>query len=199
MTTRQTGGGAVAQDVADPDAPLVRRVAQGDEGACKLLMNRHLGRILSVARRMLGSDGDAEDVAQEVFVRIWRHAASWEAGRARFETWIYRVTVNLCYDRLRKRKEVTVDEMPDVADAAPSVVERHAQRDVARAMENALARLPERQRLAIVLCHYQELTNIEAAELLELSVEALESLLARGRRALRELLREQANDLLQAL
>lgn len=185
--------------LADPDAPLVRRAAQGDENACRLLMDRHLGRILSVARRMLGNDSDAEDVAQEVFIRIWRHAAQWEPGRARFETWIYRVTVNLCYDRLRKRKETTVDEMPEIADGAPSVIERHAQQDIAQAMERALAALPERQRLAIVLCHYQGMTNIEAAAFLELTVEALESLLARGRRALRSLLREEAGSLLEAL
>jgi len=197
MTTRDTG--INGDDTADPDAPLVRRVAQGDENACRLLMKRHLGRIFGVARRMLGNDNDAEDVAQEVFIRIWRNAAKWEPGRARFETWIYRVTVNLCYDRLRRRKEVTVDEMPDVADSALSGVERHAERDIAHAMEAALASLPERQRLAIVLCHYQGLTNIEAAALLELTVEALESLLARGRRSLRALLRDQADGLLEAL
>lgn len=198
MTKRDNAEDGV-DAAADPDAPLVRRAADGDQNACRLLMDRHLGRILSVARRMLGNDSDAEDVAQEVFIRIWRHAGQWEPGRARFETWIYRVTVNLCYDRLRKRKETTVDEMPEIADGAPSVIERHAQQDIAQAMERALAALPERQRLAIVLCHYQGMTNIEAAAFLELTVEALESLLARGRRALRGLLREEAGGLLEAL
>lgn len=209
------GGGAVRQEDArrmsetgrvsgrtdegprdDPDQPLLARLAQGDEKAYGLLTRRHLARVFALARRMLGNEHDAEDVAQEAFLRVWRHAPSWQPGRARFETWLYRVTLNLCYDRLRRRKETTVDEMPDPADETPSVIEAHADRDLARAVEAALARLPERQRAALVLCHYQELSNAEAATLLEVTVEALESLLARGRRALRAMLADQVKTLM---
>ena len=187
---------AGAQGVDDPDQPLLVRMAKGDQRAYGLLVQRHLSRVFGLARRMLGNEHDAEDVAQEAFLRVWRHAPRWEPGRARFETWLYRVTLNLCYDRLRRRKETTVDEMPDLADETPSVIDAHAGRDVAREVEAALAKLPERQRAALVLCHYQELSNAEAARLLEVTVEALESLLARGRRALRTLLADQAQNLL---
>lgn len=181
----------------DPDLPLLLRVAQGDERAYSVLVDRHLGRIFGLARRVLGNEHDAEDVAQEAFLKVWRHADAWEPGRARFETWLYRVALNLCYDRLRRRREVTVEEFPDTADDAPSVIEVHAGRDIAREVEAALARLPERQRMAVLLCHYQELSNAEAADLLDISVDALESLLARARRALRSLLADRVSNLLE--
>jgi RNA polymerase sigma-70 factor (ECF subfamily) len=180
----------------DPDQPLLARLAQGDERAYAALVQRHLSRVFALARRMLGNEHDAEDVAQEALLRVWRHAPAWQPGRARFETWLYRVTLNLCYDRLRRRRETTVEEMPDLADETPSVVEAHAGRDIARQVEAALGKLPERQRAALVLCHYQELSNAEAARLLEITIEALESLLARGRRTLRTLLADSAQDLL---
>jgi RNA polymerase sigma-70 factor, ECF subfamily len=199
---RQTGrapglaaGGLVGAH-EDPDQPLLARLAKGDEGAYRLLVQRHLSRVFALGRRMLGNEHDAEDVAQEAFLRVWRHAPVWQPGRARFETWLYRVTLNLCYDRLRRRRETTVDEMPDVADESPTAIEAHAGRDRARQVEAALAQLPERQRAALVLCHYQELSNAEAARLLEITVEALESLLARGRRTLRTLLADHVQDLL---
>ena len=185
--------------IDDPDAELVARVAQGDQAACRELVQRHLKSTFSLARRMLGNEADAEDVAQETFLRAWRHAPRWEPGRARFETWLYRVTLNLCYDRLRRRREVTMEVMPEVTDPTPSVVEVHHRRDVAAAVQGALAALPERQRAALVLCHYQGLTNIQAAEALTVSVEALESLLARGRRALKAALADSAEDLLGKL
>lgn len=180
----------------DPDASLLEKIAQGDQGACRDLVARHLKGTFALARRMLGNEADAEDVAQETFMRVWRHAGKWEPGRARFETWLYRVTLNLCYDRLRRRREITVDVLPEVTDPALSVVEAHHRRDVAKAVEQAMKTLPERQRGAIVLCHYHGLSNVEAAAALEVSVEALESLLARGRRALRAALKDEAAELL---
>ena len=185
--------------IDDPDAELVAKVAEGDQAACRELVLRHLRGTYSLARRMLGNDADAEEVAQETFLRAWRHAPRWQPGRARFETWLYRVTLNLCYDRLRRRREVTMEVMPEVTDPTPSVIETHHRREVAEAVQNALAALPERQRAALVLCHYQGLTNIQAAEALTISVDALESLLARGRRALKALLADRAADLLGEL
>ncbi len=200
MTKDRGAGPAVSPaGLDDPDIELVLRVARGDQSACRELVARHLKSTFGLARRMLGNDHDAEDVAQETFMRVWRYAPRWEPGRARFETWLYRVTLNLCYDRLRRRREVTVDTMPEVPDPTPSVIDSHHDRDVAAAVERGLAALPERQRSALVLCHYQDLTNIEAAAALEISVEALESLLARGRRALKTLLAGDAADLLGGL
>lgn len=169
----------------DPDTDLVKRAGQGDRAAAQALMARHLPKMLSLARRMLGHQGEAEDAVQEAFLRLWTHAARWEPGKAKFETWLYRVTMNKCYDRLRKRQGASLDEAAEVADPTPSAVSVLENAELGGQIEAALAALPERQRAAILLCHQQEKGNIEAAEILGISVEALESLLARGRRALR--------------
>ncbi|RVC65856.1 sigma-70 family RNA polymerase sigma factor, partial [Mesorhizobium sp. M00.F.Ca.ET.038.03.1.1] len=104
---------------ADPDEELVRRIGAGDPAAMQAMVARKLPRILALAARMLGDAAEAEDVAQETFVRIWRHASGWRQGHARFDTWIHRVALNLCYDRLRRRREWVTDELPEVADDAP--------------------------------------------------------------------------------
>lgn len=174
--------------VVDPDGELVQRIAQGDAAAARALMARHLPRVLSLARRMLGNAADAEDVAQETFLRAWNSAAKWRPGQAKFETWLHRVAVNQCYDRLRKKRGVALDDIADPVDPGPMPGAALETGDTVKAVEAALARLPERQRAAIVLCHYEGQGNIAAAETLGISVDALESLLARGRRALRELL-----------
>ena len=180
--------------IADPDEDLVRRVGQGDPAAIQSMVARKLPRMLALARRMLGDPIEAEDVAQEALLRAWRQAPRWAPGKARFDTWLHRVALNLCYDRLRRRREIATDTPPDrpYEGAAPDRGLLAA--DVGRRVDAALARLPDRQREAIVLCHYQELTNIEAAALMEVSVEALESLLSRGRRALRMALADMRPD-----
>jgi RNA polymerase sigma-70 factor (ECF subfamily) len=116
---------------------------------------------------------------------MWRQAPNWRPGQARFDTWLHRVALNLCYDRLRRRREIVTAEPPDRADEGPGPDRGLLARDAGRRVNAALQALPARQREAIVLCHYQELGNIEAASLMGVSVEALESLLGRGRRALR--------------
>lgn len=191
-------GALRSASAADPDTALVAAVAKGDAEAARRLMERHLPKVLNVARRMLGDATEAEDISQEVFLRVWKNAGRWRPGRARFETWIHRVTLNLCYDRLRRRREITTDAPPERMDDSPNAFDVLRQRDVASAMDAALAQLSPRQRAALILCHYQEKSNGEAAEILDVSVEALESLLARGRRALRERLREAAPDLLES-
>lgn len=169
----------------DPDAELVARVGRGDRAAAQTLMVRHLPKMLALARRMLSDRTEAEDVVQESFLKLWTNAANWRPGQAKFETWLYRVTLNLCYDRLRKKPAVGLEEAADVVDAGPAPDAGVESAAVTAAVEAALADLPERQKAAILLCHYQERGNIEAAEILGISVEALESLLSRGRRALR--------------
>jgi RNA polymerase sigma-70 factor (ECF subfamily) len=167
------------------DEDLLARIARSDSAAVREMIARKLPRLLALAARILGDRVEAEDVAQEAFLRIWRRAARWETGRARFDTWLYAVTVNLCRDRLRRRREVYAAELPETADLG-SVPDRELHdRDNTRAVESALATLPERQREAIVLQYYEELSNIEAAAVMGISIEALESLLARARRKLR--------------
>jgi RNA polymerase sigma-70 factor (ECF subfamily) len=171
-----------------PDDELVARVACGDEAACGLLLERHLPRINALARRMLKSPEDAEEVAQEVFLRVWTQAEKWEPGRAQFRTWLFRVATNLCLDRLRRPRMDDLEGISEPLSADPDPEEALQQKGLTQRVEKALQTLPERQRAAIVLCHYQGLTNIEAAETLDISVEAVESLLSRARRQLRELL-----------
>ncbi|HUZ13397.1 MAG TPA: RNA polymerase sigma factor [Caulobacteraceae bacterium] len=176
----------------DPDDGLVQRVGAGDAAAVRTLVARKLARVLALAQRMLGDAGEAEDVAQETFVRVWRMAPRWRPGAARFDTWLHRVALNLCYDRLRRRRERPVAEPPDLPDGGPAPDRGLEAQDVGRRVDRALQALPQRQREAIVLCHYQELSNIDAAALMEVSVDALESLLARARRALRVALADLA-------
>lgn len=193
----QTRGAGKA--VVDPDTELVSLIAGGDPNAARALMARHLPRVLSVSRRMLGSQSDAEDVAQEVFMRAWTHAAKWKPGQAKFETWLYRVSINLCYDRLRRRPAVALDEAMEIPDTAPDPAQDLQRKYVARQVDAALQSLPDRQREAIVLCHYEGLTNGIAAGIMGVSVEAVESLLARGKRGLRDRLQSIARDLLGSL
>lgn len=169
----------------DPDEALLARVAAGEPAAVRALVARKLPRLLALAQRMLGESAEAEDVAQETFVKAWRQAGSWRPGGAKFDTWMHRVALNLCYDRLRRRREVTMDEPPERLDEGPGPDRGLEAADTGKRVAAAMAALPERQREAVTLCHYQELSNIEAAQLMGVSVEALESLLSRGRRALR--------------
>ncbi len=181
----------------DPDAELVRNAGAGDAQAAEALVRRHLPRMINLARRMLSDAAEAEDVAQEVFLRVWRTAPSWKPGAAKFETWMHRVALNLCYDRLRRRREKSdPDAGLDVADTSPTPGDAWLAKQRAARVQAALGALPERQQAALTLVHYQELTNIEAAAALEVSVDALESLLARGRRALKAALADVAQDLL---
>ncbi|WP_233805557.1 RNA polymerase sigma factor [Paraburkholderia sp. HP33-1] len=169
----------------DPDAELIARVGREEPGAVRSLVARKLPRLLALATRMLGDRMEAEDVAQEVFVRIWKQAARWREGEAKFDTWMHRVALNLCYDRLRGQREDPSDELPDCADPAALPDARlEARADHAR-VRAALAALPTRQREALVLTYYQEMPNVDAAALMGVSVDALESLLARARRSLR--------------
>ncbi len=180
--------------VVDPDEELVSRVGQGDPAAIQAMVARKLPRMLALAQRMLNDPAEAEDVAQEAMLKAWRQAPRWKPGKARFDTWLHRVALNLCYDRLRRRREVPTDVVPDRPDPGPLPDQGLHAAALGARVNVALAQLPQRQREAIVLCHYQELGNIEAAALLEISVEALESLLSRGRRALRASLAETARD-----
>ena len=176
----------------DSDETLMLRAGTGDRAACERLVERHLGRIVGFAQRTLGSRTDAEDAAQDVFLRVWAAAPRWRKGAARFGTWLYRVAMNVCLDRLAKKRETLTDELPEIVDPGPEpLVALHAAQ-VGQHVNAALATLPETQRIAVTLCHYQGLRNSEAAEVMGVSVEALESLLARGRRTMRAHLRPVA-------
>jgi len=168
----------------DADADLLARYANGDEAAARLLSARLSPRAYAHAARVLGDAAEAEDVTQEAMLRLWKKAPDWDAGRAQAATWVYRVVANLCTDRLRVRQVDTLDEMNEPADTAPSA-EGRLQADARHdALQSALLRLPDRQRQAVILRHIEGLANPEIAEILGVGVEAVESLTARGKRAL---------------
>ncbi len=180
------------------DHELVRRAGAGDRLAASELIIRHTDKVMGLCYRMLGERAAAEDAVQETFLRLWKHAHKWRDEGAKIETWLYRVAKNLCLDRLRKTgREVGEDAAPEQADHADGAEQSMIRADRARAVEAALMRLPERQRAAISLCHFQELSNIEAAEVMNVSVEAMESLLSRGRRTLKKVLSPQREELME--
>lgn len=183
----------------DPDEELVGRVGAGDKRAAAELVRRHLPRMVGLARRMLGDAAEAEDVAQEVFLRVWKHAASWRPGQAKFETWMHRVAMNLCLDRLRRSGRNAGEVSPEAVDVRASATRALDDRQRKERVREALQALPERQRAALVLCYYQDRTNIEAAEILGVSVDALESLLSRARRTLKLALSAERADLLSGI
>ena len=159
-------------------------------------LTRRLGpRTYSVAMRVLGDRAEAEDVAQEAMLRLWRIAPDWVQGQAKVSTWLYRVTVNLCLDIRRKARTVDLDQAPEPRDDAPGTLARMQDAARADALQQALMQLPERQRQAVVLRHIEELPNPEIAGIMDISVEAVESLTARGKRALARSLGERREEL----
>ncbi|WP_090219151.1 RNA polymerase sigma factor [Litoreibacter janthinus] len=183
-------------DQLDDDALLVL-FANGDGAAAEALTVRLSPQALSFARRMLGDLAEAEDVVQEAMLRLWRIAPDWRPGEAKPATWLYRVVNNLCIDRLRRRQRVDVglDGTAEPADPTPSVEARLIQADRLAALDAALEILPDRQRQAVVLRHIEGLQNPEIAQIMEISVEAVESLTARGKRALANVLASRKEEL----
>lgn len=174
------------------DDALMVLYANGDRQAALALTRRITPRVLAYAMRMLGGDrAEAEDVTQEAMLRLWRVAPGWRQGEAKVTTWAYRVATNLCTDRLRSRRRrgpVGLDDAPDMAAGGPGPAQALLQADRQAALEAALAALPDRQRQAVVLRHIEGLSNPEIAEVMDIGVEAVESLTARGKRALTALL-----------
>jgi RNA polymerase sigma-70 factor (ECF subfamily) len=169
------------------DDTLLVLYANGDAEAARTLTLRLVPRTLGYAARILGDRAEAEDVVQEAMLRLWRMAPDWRPGEAQVSTWLYRVVSNLCLDRKRaqrRRPTATLEDAPDLAATGPDAVTRLMQDQRMAALNAALADLPDRQRQAVVLRHIEGLTNPEIAKILEIGVEAVESLTARGKRAL---------------
>lgn len=188
-------GAGEAASPADSDAQLLALFAAGDQAAARTLTDQLLPGAMRQAWRILGDQIEAEDVAQEAMLRLWRQSSDWRAGEARISTWLYRVVHNLCIDRIRKRRpQVPVEDAPEPVDPDPGVLERMAQSERAQAVAAAIKELPERQRQALILRHFEGLSNPEIGEALECSVEAVESLLARARRQLTKRMSEESEE-----
>jgi len=200
----------------ESDDALMRRAGSGDKAAFALLVRRHLARATALAQRIVGNRSDAEEIVQEAFLRCWQKAPEWRpandrpanegavandraandddrrdearGGTAQFGTWLYRVLVNLCLDRRRRPQPIGIEAAEDVPDSAADGFQETSRGETSRRVQAAMAQLPERQRAALALCYFEDMGNIEAAAALEISIGALESLLVRARRALREAL-----------
>ncbi|WP_424833159.1 RNA polymerase sigma factor [Ruegeria sp.] len=196
LTSCPDGARGVSITAREPsDDVLLGRFADGDALAARLLTDRLGPRSYSVALRMLGNRAEAEDITQEAMMRLWQMAPDWVSGQAQVSTWLYRVTLNLCVDLRRKKRPGRLEDAPEVADDSGSAADQ--MQDAARkdALQAALGQLPERQRQAVVLRHIEELSNPEIAEVMDISVEAVESLTARGKRALAAILAGRRDEL----
>ena len=177
------------------DHALLAAFADGDCGAAQQLTEQLMPKIHSHAYYRLGNIADAEDVTQEAFLKLWKIAPSWKQDKAQVSTWLYRVVSNLCKDRYRRTTlegMVSVQEPTNESQSPSSRIEEEIRQ---KALYTAMTNLPESQRLAVQLRHIDELTNPEIAEIMEISVEAVESLIARGKRTLTKILQSHKSEL----
>lgn len=181
----------MSEPEADQEAALVTQVQAGDGAAFQLLLKQNLPVIHQYASRMLGNPAEAADVSQEVFIRFWQKSKTFDPTRAKLGTWLHQIAHNLCIDYFRKQARLT--GLDDREEPSSAMLESDLDREQrTQHMRTLISQLPERQRSALVLCHYQGLSNKQAAEILEITIEALESLLSRARRTLKSKLKEQS-------
>jgi len=184
------------------DVALMASIANGDRNAFNTFLSHHLFAVVQFAKRYLPNQADAEDIAQETFFRVWQKAGTWQPQGYSPRSWMYRIAYNLCIDEIRRRpaNEATnllTNETNNDTDVYQNVdlenesLESTIETDSdLRQLTHSLTQLPERQRTALSLCALQGLSNKEAAAAMDISVEALESLLSRGRRQLRSSLQQ---------
>jgi RNA polymerase sigma-70 factor (ECF subfamily) len=179
---------------SDPDQDLVARVANGDERAFAEIVRRHGGRLRTLALRFGGEAGEADDIVQETFSALWRNAGSWRPGGPPFVAWLTRIAINRAIDadrRRRVRRFFGLEDAGDIADHSASSEEHVAMRGELAAVVGDIRNLPARQRAAILLVAGGERSNAEIAGILGQSEGAIEQLLVRARRTLRQRLAER--------
>jgi RNA polymerase sigma-70 factor (ECF subfamily) len=183
-----TGVGA-SQIESLSDEQLAARIAEGCEQSFQALMTRHVNMHLAFAERIMGNRAEAEDVVQDAFAKLWLNAHKFDASKSKFTTWFYRVVMNRCLDIKRKKKPVALPEGYEKEDRKADLDRNMGKLERLKMIQGALEEIPDRQKAAITLCYFEELSNKEAAEVLGVNIKALESLLTRGRRNLEGLLK----------
>ena len=173
---------------------LIRRMVAGEESAYRKLLEKHLPPLSNYVIRMMVNTADADDIVQETLIRLWTRGDQFSPEKTKLTTWLHKIAHNLCIDHFRKYRR-SIDEHPVQEVALTSGPETsRVQQGLSRDITQAMMALPERQRSAIIMCHYQGLSNKEAAIVLDISVDALESLMARGRGKLRQILAADYED-----
>ncbi|MEJ8472582.1 RNA polymerase sigma factor [Roseibium algae] len=178
------------------DDELLFEIGRDSEAAYRLLVERHIDRGYAVAVRILRNPSDAEDVVQEAFLQVWTKRDLWQPDRARFSTWLYRVVSNRCIDLLRRPKVETMETLPELEDDRQDQVQSLVQQEASDTLKEAMTKLPDQQRIALVFSYNENLSNTEIAEIMDTTVSAVESLLKRGRQKLRHLLRSNGGEIL---
>lgn len=175
----------VSDNMQDSDESLVARIGKGDHQAFAHIVQRHSGLFYSAAYRMCGNAEEAEEIVQDAFLKLWDRPDAYRPDKgAKFTTWFYRVVTNLAIDAQRRKKpQAGADALDFMADQTPLADEVLDECDRQAALEGAIQNLPERQKAALNLCFYEGLSNKDAAEVLEVSVKGLESLLMRAKAA----------------
>lgn len=180
-----------AQRSPDPDADLILRLKAGNKEALADLMDRHMRTIHNLAYYMLGDQMAAEDITQTVFLKTWLNIKAWTPGQAKLITWMRQVTTNACLDQLRKKRPIYSDQIPETMDTADTPFEALSRQNQSEIIKRALGKISDKQRAAVTLSYYQGLSQREGAAIMDISEGAYESLLVRGRKALKILLEEQ--------
>lgn len=186
---------ATALDHDLDDDALLERMKADDSQAYRILVERHVDRAYALALRTLRNPADAEDVAQDALVKAWTHRHSWQPGKAKFSTWLYRVVFNRCIDLKRMPSGTCLDDVAEPEDDGPDSVDCIHRRQIYGRLGDALSTMPEQQRAALTLAYFDDMGNAEIAAVLGTTVQAVESLLKRGRQGLRERLRRSERDI----
>jgi len=189
-----------APSLADmDDMDLMDRVIANDQLAYREIVKRYFEKMYALAYRMVQQGADAEDIAQDVFFKLWTNRENWQREGAQISTWLYRVTLNRSIDFKRRPVGENLDTAPEVEDRSPSAVTLIQRSQTSRLLKEATSKLSEQQQAALALFYQQELSNAEAAQVLGVKVNAMESLLKRARQKLREILKHSSGEMLETM
>lgn len=188
----------LVHSAAVTDDDLLKRLCAGDHEAFTEITGRHFDPVYRVAWRVLGGPADAEDVTQEAFIKLWQSPATLRDGKA-IRSWLMRVATNLAIDRMRRKQPLIVEEVPDIADDGVQADGALVRSQITGNIDAAIAGLPDRQRIALVMTYFEHMSNQQTAEVLDLSIDAVESLLSRARRNLKSQLAGEWRDMLDEL